>query len=215
MALEAELTDARERKNARSREHYKENRDRILARNKLHYQNHKERISKYWKERYGNHREEILARNKAYRLSHKQQWNERSARWRKNNLEKSAEIQHRWYESNKKEFNRNHRKYVKEHPEIYVAASQKRRALKAKSAINLAAIQKWMQRVRSSKNSRCYYCSNLVSGSDLHFDHIIPLSKGGPHTVENLCVSCAKCNLTKRAKHITAWVKIGQQVLAL
>lgn len=44
---------------------------------------------------------------------------------------------------------------------------------------------------------RCVYCN---SDKNLHFDHIIPFSKGGASiTKENIQILCAKCNLKKHA----------------
>ena len=40
----------------------------------------------------------------------------------------------------------------------------------------------------------CQYCS---SGDDLTFDHVIPRSKGGRTTWENVVTACAPCSLTK------------------
>jgi len=40
----------------------------------------------------------------------------------------------------------------------------------------------------------CQYCS---AGSDLTFDHVIPRSRGGRTTWENIVTACARCNLTK------------------
>ncbi len=46
-------------------------------------------------------------------------------------------------------------------------------------------------------NSRCHMCRKKCKPSEIHLDHVIPLSKGGTHTLENLRVSCAPCNLSK------------------
>lgn len=43
----------------------------------------------------------------------------------------------------------------------------------------------------------CHICLECVDAADLHFDHVIPLSKGGTHTMENIKVSHALCNLRK------------------
>jgi 5-methylcytosine-specific restriction endonuclease McrA len=40
----------------------------------------------------------------------------------------------------------------------------------------------------------CQYCS---SGEDLTFDHVIPRSRGGRTTWENIVTACARCNLAK------------------
>lgn len=44
---------------------------------------------------------------------------------------------------------------------------------------------------------KCVYCG---STKNLHLDHIIPFSKGGATTVENLQLLCEKCNLQKSNK---------------
>ena len=41
---------------------------------------------------------------------------------------------------------------------------------------------------------RCQYCA---AREDLTFDHVIPRSRGGRTTWDNIVTSCARCNLTK------------------
>jgi 5-methylcytosine-specific restriction endonuclease McrA len=40
----------------------------------------------------------------------------------------------------------------------------------------------------------CQYCP---SSEELTFDHVIPRSRGGRTTWENIVTACARCNLTK------------------
>jgi len=40
----------------------------------------------------------------------------------------------------------------------------------------------------------CQYCS---AGADLTFDHVIPRSRGGRTTWENIVTACSRCNLAK------------------
>jgi 5-methylcytosine-specific restriction endonuclease McrA len=43
----------------------------------------------------------------------------------------------------------------------------------------------------------CVYCDEDLTNSEIHLDHVIPESKGGPTTYDNLQVTCRKCNLAK------------------
>jgi len=49
-------------------------------------------------------------------------------------------------------------------------------------------------------NVKCAYCDTGLFGKPIHFDHVIPISKGGRHSVDNLCASCPPCNQSKQAK---------------
>lgn len=50
-------------------------------------------------------------------------------------------------------------------------------------------------------NYTCQYCG--VRTRDLTLDHVIPRSKGGPHTWENLVSACKNCNHRKGGKTVS------------
>ncbi len=50
---------------------------------------------------------------------------------------------------------------------------------------------------------KCAYCGK--KRRKMHMDHIIPISKGGRHIIDNLILACAKCNLSKHAKLLKDW----------
>jgi Restriction endonuclease len=91
----------------------------------------------------------------------------------------------------------------------------RRRALKKGASINLAGIKEFIRQVKAKKEIRCYYCEKLTPTKGCHFDHIVPLARGGLHAVENLCATCPTCNNTKQNKTIAEWQRLGQQVLPL
>lgn len=53
--------------------------------------------------------------------------------------------------------------------------------------------------VRERAQGRCEYClmSQALQGAAFHLEHIVPLSKGGQSTPENLALPCPSCNLGK------------------
>ena len=44
---------------------------------------------------------------------------------------------------------------------------------------------------------RCVYCGIDLQKNEIHLDHVIPESQGGTTSLNNLQVTCAKCNLEK------------------
>jgi 5-methylcytosine-specific restriction endonuclease McrA len=53
------------------------------------------------------------------------------------------------------------------------------------------------RRVIERDGLHCVYCDDNLNNAEIHLDHVIPESKGGPTTYENLQVTCRKCNLAK------------------
>ncbi len=52
-------------------------------------------------------------------------------------------------------------------------------------------------RVLKRENQVCRKCRQPVADDDIHFDHIIPWSKGGPSDENNVQLLCSVCNLRK------------------
>ena len=46
----------------------------------------------------------------------------------------------------------------------------------------------------------CSYCTNVFEKKDLTIDHIIPKSKGGKTSWDNVTTSCKSCNISKADK---------------
>lgn len=181
-----------------SRESNRRNKAKIYAKTKLYRKdpNIREKnlaSSRAWASR---NRESLRAYNREYRLRNQEKLNASNKAWRTKNKAKC-------------------RAYVKEHSAERASVVAKRRALTAGSVINLKLIKEWMANQKSKPSAVCYWCQNRISTDKIHFDHIVSLSKGGPHCIENLCVSCAPCNLSKNNRSVRVWTKIGQQFLEL
>lgn len=52
-------------------------------------------------------------------------------------------------------------------------------------------------RVLKRENQVCRKCGQPVADDDIHFDHIIPWSKGGSSDEQNIQLLCSACNLKK------------------
>ena len=53
----------------------------------------------------------------------------------------------------------------------------------------------WQQKTAPGK---CYYCQQIVSFKELTMDHLVPLTRGGRSTRDNLVPSCKACNNLKK-----------------
>ena len=53
------------------------------------------------------------------------------------------------------------------------------------------------RRVLERDGLYCVYCDEDLTDKEIHMDHVIPESKGGSTTFDNLQVTCRKCNLAK------------------
>lgn len=58
--------------------------------------------------------------------------------------------------------------------------------------------------LRRLYESPCFFCGSL---ENIHADHVVPISKGGRHSIGNLIPACQKCNCSRGSQFISAWLK--------
>ncbi len=71
-----------------------------------------------------------------------------------------------------------------------------------KKARNLRKTRWWQQKTASGT---CYYCGQKFGFKNLTMDHIIPLSRGGRSTKDNLVPCCKDCNTRKKGSLAIEW----------
>jgi 5-methylcytosine-specific restriction endonuclease McrA len=127
--------------------------------------------------------------------------------YRKSHQDSISQYKKNWY-----------RKRYDSDPEFrrrFLAAVNRRRAARVSATINPQSITIFIEGVKSKQFATCYYCKRRISTKRIHIDHILALSKGGSHSVENLCVSCPECNWSKNDRLLKDFVTLGQQLLEL
>ena len=64
-------------------------------------------------------------------------------------------------------------------------------------------------RIRELKRrtARCTYCDTIMFSSDKVTDHMIPLCRGGEHSLRNLVICCRLCNARKASLPYQEWVE--------
>lgn len=114
---------------------------------------------------------------------------------RKGNQAEVAAYHRAYRVKNKEGLAAQKRKYEASHkapPEIGVRRAQRQRARKLGNGV-FDVTTKEMERMR---NSPCVYCGAI---GNIHIDHVVPVSKGGSHSIGNLQPLCQRCNQSKSA----------------
>lgn len=189
---------------------------RVLAYAKKYRETHPEEIKAY-QQVYGplyqaNHVEQIRVKKQQYYQTHKEQKRTHDAKYnkahpekrriivqrsRRKNATKTRETKQRYRESHREEEHAYRKKYVSENLEKFRGYNNTRRARKRGAALTDLSHAQWIE-IQESQDHRCYYCGKRCKGR-LTQDHIIPLSKGGSHTLHNVIGACKSCNSRKRS----------------
>lgn len=90
--------------------------------------------------------------------------------------------------------------YAQRNPHVGQAAKRKRKVLLSNAGIFEVTGAQWRRQVRRH-NGLCVYCGN--PGTTM--DHVIPISRGGAHSIGNLVPACASCNSSKRHRTVMEW----------
>lgn len=187
------------------------NRDKIKAHNKKYNELHREHLKEQSKKYYEENRESQLLNRRKYRIE---------------NREQIIEKRKLHYQENREKIIEERRKYRKEHPEKIKASARRsyyknierirawkrteagilanarhhhtRRARLLKTPCTLTLIQ-W-EKIIETQGNKCAICGKRFCKSRPPTkDHIVPLSKGGGLTFENVQALCHSCNSSKNA----------------
>lgn len=169
----------------RSSRHYKENPNvakRLKEKAVEWYKNNLDKHRNIARISHKKYREKRKEYYKSYREEHKEYYRSYNKEYYYNNKE--------YYQQKKKEWYKNNKDKVKE-------TNEQRRA--RKNGLNGNVFETEWKELCSHYGNVCLRCG---SSDKLTQDHVVPLSKGGFHTIYNLQPLCRSCNSSKRDKTI-------------
>jgi len=85
---------------------------------------------------------------------------------------------------------------------VYHREKSKRRKAQARGQTPVAIPVNALLLRFSQFGNHCAYCGG---GGDMQIEHVVPISKGGAHDIDNIVPACAACNSSKGAKDMEAW----------
>ena len=145
-----------------------------------------------------------------YYKAHKEEISKRNIAWKKANpkkllteeeQEKVKQRAKEYYEKNKDKIKQAAKEYRKTEKGIENGKMSKALYYGRKKATNDGTITvETLRQLREQQFNACKYCGTsfiTLPDRQIHLDHIIPVSKGGQHSLTNVVWSCARCNQHK------------------
>lgn len=114
--------------------------------------------------------------------------------------EEHPDYQSSWRKRNREYVREYQRQYRQAHLVEHRASQHRRRACEngaTSGPVDEAAI--------FERDGMCMYCG--ATHKKLTLDHIVALSNGGPHCVDNVVAACGQCNRSKYTKPLEEWLR--------
>lgn len=169
--------------------YYAANREARLAYQKARYATKAEDLRAYQREYQRRNREKERQRSRAYTL-----------RRMPHILAKERERHQRMRDADPDVYyakaRAKARAFREANPTWYRDKDARRRAQQLKTTVEPIDYAEVTRRSRGI----CGICREPLGGAPTHFDHIVPLARGGAHTTSNLQIAHAVCNLRKGAR---------------
>jgi 5-methylcytosine-specific restriction endonuclease McrA len=185
-----------------------------MARNEAWWKAHPDKLRAKW--RLKSKSPNGKAHAKRNREKYRDQIKIKKAAWQKKRKDHLRKYLKDYHIKNAEKLRARTRAWYRDNKGRATAKIQERRAILQRAPLgDLKLIADWMDQVRNNPFARCHWCGTKVPGSDVHFDHVIAISRGGSNSIGNLCASCPDCNMTKHNRLISDWICNGQTFLPL
>ncbi len=155
------------------------------------------------REYYRKNREVRLARQKAYYERNRETILDKDRADREANPEKERERGRAYYQQNREAVKAHVQAWDDANPEKVREHFARRRARQRDATIGVVDLVALFERDKGI----CYLCRKAVDPGSWHADHVVPLSRGGDHSMANLRVTHPHCNSRKGSRLVSelAW----------
>ncbi len=169
-----------------------------------YYAEHREAKLLYAAAYRAEHREEARLWRTAYYTEHREQIHARDIKYYQEHREEILSRRAGYYSEHREAIRLQRAAYQAPPPDQRRASHAKRRALKKGTSVGKVDFGF----IRERDRMLCGICGKKVKSIELHFDHVIPLSKGGDHAEYNIQVAHAVCNLRKGTGRLPSQVRL-------
>ena len=144
-------------------------------------------------------REKVRASSRATYYKNPQKRIDNSSNWAKTHPEQRLIIEANYRANHREETQARSADWNSRNPERRARYKLERRARIENNGVYLI-LDKELAKLYSSP---CFYCD---ASERIEADHIIPISKGGQHSVGNLIPACRSCNAEKGQKYLMEYL---------
>lgn len=172
----------------RSRLYYEANKEQVNSRNKEYYEANKERISEYYRQWRETNQDRIVSYGKQYYIFNRDKILKYVEQYQGVNRDKTTGYKVKYSRT------------LKGRIASRIGNNIRRARLRNNGGKHTAQD---ILNLFDQQSGKCPYCQvelSLTKRNSFHVDHVVPLSKGGSNSVENLQLTCPQCNLSKSDK---------------
>jgi hypothetical protein len=175
----------------------------ICSNAREYYKKHTERAKEQSTERRKKNPEKYRAYVKKSKIKTAEKVKEYNARWARNNPEKIRQHNATRYQNHPDVVKENSKKWFREHPDE-VRIRNRNRLAKVNNAPGNGWSVKEEKQLIEDYGHRCAYCDKKTD--KITMDHIVPITRGGTHSIENIAPACGSCNSSKHNKPLLVWM---------
>jgi len=190
----------RDKINAQAAEYLRANREAIRLRGRNWHQANRERVNAKNRNRRQANIEKYRAAERDYLRKHaeaREKARVRLKKWTQENREHVREKARAYRAAHASELSEWHKRHYRNNKSAYIEKAREARDIRRARLRGNGVERVSYKRIRQRDKDTCHICGKKVSESEISFDHLIPISDGGPHAEWNLAVSHLKCNLKR------------------
>jgi 5-methylcytosine-specific restriction endonuclease McrA len=183
-----------------------EHHDRVLQAQAKHREQNRDRISARARaERLTNGEHRRAVERKSHE-KHREQKHAYEARRRAENPERERARLATFRKANREQLRQRRREVYRQNIEHY--RLKRRQEAMLRQARKLAASVEVVdyRAIWERDQGICYLCGGVIGPSDVHYDHVVPLSKGGAHSMANIRATHSLCNLSKADRTVEEYL---------
>ncbi len=181
-----------------------------------YYLKNKERLSNYQHNWYIKNKERVNKKNNEWYQNNKDKRSISIKKWQLANFSRFKILCKKWREENKVIHSKQKSDWKKANKGRVVLYTERRRSWEVGAGeLTLKTIQQvYEDNIKRFGTLTCVLCNKPIEFGKDSLEHLIPLSRGGKNSKENLAIAHLLCNIRKGKKTLTEWENYYGEIIS-